>query len=112
VAVHEDDREALGRRGRHRLRAVLGDLDAVAALAQHLGGDHAVDRVVVDDQDRDLGGRRLRRGGLGLGVRLRQREVGGEPERAAAAGLAVGADLAAHQLHQLAADAQPRPVPP
>ena len=39
------------RRGRDRLGAVLGHLDAVAALAQHLGRDHAVDGVVVDDQD-------------------------------------------------------------
>ena len=98
------------REGGDRLHAVGGDLGVEAGVLEHADGDHLVDVVVLDDEDpllRAPGRTRLPdRADRAQHVAGRGREARGEAERAAAAGLALDGDPAAHGADQLAGDGQ------
>ena len=93
---HERRRPALG---------VVADGDATPQVRAH---DLAVGGVVVDDEHaRVLGQPGPRAPARALGVDHDERDL--EPERAAAAGLGLGRQLAAHDRDQPARDREPQP---
>ena len=103
-------RRAAPPRSPSRPSRACGDVDAPLRERRH--GDHHVDRVVLDQQDARLAQP------LVLARLARQRRRRAAPPAAAAArprrccrapGVAVDADLAAHQPGQLAADRQAQP---
>ena len=105
--VHQHEVEAAALDRLDGLAAVLHRLDPVAHALEHAGGDQAVGRVVLGDQDAVrgdgdcFGGRRL---ADGIAARQGQQDV--EMEDAAGARRAFDADGAAHAFDQAAADRQ------
>ena len=112
LAVHQDGVVALRGERLERLAPVADDVGATAAALERADGDDLVDGAVLGDQHerrrtapRRTGGAFISRGFLRRRRRAdRLAEVELEPERAAAARLALGADRSAHQLDQLAGD--------
>ncbi len=119
--LHVHQHQVIGASAHHvdRDAAVVGHLHLQAHQPQQLGGQLLVDEVVVGDQharvamalhERLLHAAACRqpfvRRRRSLRLRARRLQPGGEPEHAAAAGFALHADGAAHQLRQLARDRQ------
>ncbi len=81
----------------HPLGAVVGGLDVGAQHAEHLGGDDAVGRIVLDDQHPEAGQPAVVRRLVLLG-RCGHRGGDVDPETGPLALGAAEADVAAHQL--------------
>src|SRR5689334_3493852 len=104
LPIHDDEREAP-----HLAERISQHADAVAEGGGRLDADAGVLREALDqltgrgerlDDQEMLTAQRGWRHDLEAGP-VNRAELRREPERAAPAGLALDADLAAHQLHEL-----------